>query len=42
MTKNEKKVVIDNLTAKLTEYPHFYLTGIASQVLREQCYSDGR
>lgn len=44
MTKNEKKVVIDNLTAKLTEYPHFYLTDIANlnaeqtAALRRKCF----
>ena len=44
MTKNEKKVVIDNLTAKLTEHPHFYLTDIANlnaeqtAALRRKCF----
>lgn len=44
MTKEEKAVVIDNLTAQLNEYPHFYLTDIetlnAAQtaLLRRKCF----
>ncbi len=47
MTKDEKKVVIDNLTAKLNEYPHFYLTDIAdlnaeqTASLRRKCFENG-
>lgn len=47
MTKDEKKVVIDNLTAKLNEYPHFYLTDIAdlnaeqTASLRRKCFESG-
>lgn len=44
MTKEEKLVVIDNLAAQLEEYPHFYLTDIATlnaeqtATLRRKCY----
>lgn len=47
MTKDEKRVVIDNLTAKLNEYPHFYLTDIAdlnaeqTASLRRKCFESG-
>ena len=44
MTKEEKLVVIDNLAALLNEYPHFYLTDIATlnaeqtAALRRKCF----
>ncbi|MEG1842464.1 MAG: 50S ribosomal protein L10 [Alistipes sp.] len=44
MTKEEKLVAIDNLAAQLNEYPHFYLTDIASlnaeqtAALRRKCF----
>lgn len=44
MTKEEKAVVIDNLTEQLNQYPHFYLTDIealnAEQTarLRRKCF----
>ncbi len=47
MTKDEKRVVIDSLTAKLNEYPHFYLTDIAdlnaeqTASLRRKCFESG-
>lgn len=47
MTKDEKQVVIDNLTAQLGQYPSFYLTDItalnAEQTaqLRRKCFESG-
>ena len=44
MTKEEKLVVIDNLAAQLTEYPHFYITNIEAlnaeqtATLRRKCF----
>ena len=44
MTKEQKAVVIDNLVAQLSEYPHFYITDIealnAAQtaLLRRKCF----
>ncbi len=44
MTREEKAQVIDLLAAKLTEYPHFYVTDIEAlnaqqtAALRRQCY----
>ena len=44
MTKEEKALVIDNIAAKLGEYPHFYITDIealnAEQTakLRRKCF----
>lgn len=47
MTKEEKQVVIDNLTAQLGQYPSFYLADIealnAEQTaqLRKKCFESG-
>ncbi len=44
MTKEEKKVVIDNLTEQLNTYPHFYVTNIEAlnaeqtATLRRKCF----
>lgn len=44
MTKEEKLVVINNLAAQLTEYPHFYITNIEAlnaeqtATLRRKCF----
>lgn len=44
MTKEEKLVVINNLAAQLTEYPHFYITNIEAlnaeqtAALRRKCF----
>lgn len=47
MTREEKAVVIDNIAAQLTAYPHFYVTNIealnAEQTadLRRKCFESG-
>ena len=44
MTKEEKALVIDNIAAKLGEYPHFYITDIEAlnaeqtATLRRKCF----
>ncbi len=44
MTKEEKALVIDNIAAKLGEYPHFYVTDIEAlnaeqtAALRRKCF----
>ena len=43
MKKEDKNIIIDNITASLKEYEHFYLTDIATlnaaktSVLRKEC-----
>lgn len=46
MTKEEKAVVIDNIVARLGEYPHFYITDIEAlnaeqtAALRRKCFEN--
>ena len=47
MTREEKALVIENLTQQLNEYPHFYITNIEAlnaentAALRRKCFESG-
>ena len=47
MTKEEKALVIDDIAARLGEYPHFYIADIAelnaeqTAALRRKCFENG-
>lgn len=47
MTREEKKIIINTLVEKLSEFPHFYLTDISTlnaektAALRRKCYEKG-
>ena len=47
MTREEKALVIENLTQQLTEYPHFYITNLEAldaektAALRRKCFENG-
>ena len=44
MTREEKRVIVDALKERLTQYPHFYIVemkGLNTSTLRRQCFEKG-